>query len=233
VQISSDAPVSPITDPLSGVGTVPALTLSPVPADFGAVLVGSSNALTVTATDTGQAPVTISSVALGGSNAGDFSVTSDGCGSHTLNPTDACHVALRFTPSATGSRTALLTVVDNAPGHPHTDPLTGTGLVSTSPPPPPSTPALQIVPAIGTPGSTATVTGTGWGPTVAVFWDAGLDGRKILHTTNGSFTIRLYVFRHDFLGPRHVVASDGTHTLQQTFLAVPGTSEPPDFLLRR
>jgi hypothetical protein len=137
-------------------------------------------------------------------------------------------MVLRFSPSAAGSRTGLLTLADNAPGNPHTDPLNGVGVGGGV-----MTPQLTIVPGIGSPGSTATVTGSGWGPTVMVVWDVGLDGKKVLATPNGTFTTHLYIFRHDFLGPRNVVASDGKNRLTQPFLAVPGTSGPPGFLLRR
>src|SRR5260370_41967655 len=43
-------------------------------------------------------------------------------------------MSITFSPTATGTRTAALTVTDNAPGSPQTAPLTGTG-TGTNPPP--------------------------------------------------------------------------------------------------
>jgi hypothetical protein len=69
-----------------------------------------------------------------GSNAGDFSLTHT-CGASLFAGAN-CTASVTFTPSARGSRTASMTITDNATGSPQTVGLTGTGtapLVSLSP----------------------------------------------------------------------------------------------------
>ena len=63
----------------------------------------------------------------------DFTVVSDGCSGLTLAPGTSCDMSITFNPTASGTRTAALTVTDNAPGSPQTAPLTGTGS-GTNPP---------------------------------------------------------------------------------------------------
>jgi hypothetical protein len=80
------------------------------------------------------------------------------------------------------------------------------------------------------------VIGNGWGKNqdVAVSWSRGLDRKVVVKAdANGAFTIVLLVLSHDFLGFRQAVATQAGTTLPQPFLAVPGTSEPPKFLIRR
>jgi hypothetical protein len=62
-------------------------------------------------------------VALGGTNPGDFSVKS-ACGSSLLTGAN-CTVSVTFTPTATGKRTATLSIADGAGTQ--TVALTGTG----------------------------------------------------------------------------------------------------------
>jgi hypothetical protein len=57
----------------------------------------------------------------------DYTVASDGCTGMTLQPNQACNISVRFAPSTTGERPALLRIADDAAGSPHAVPLSGTG----------------------------------------------------------------------------------------------------------
>jgi len=100
----------------------PAVTLSPSSLAFGTQFVGlKSAAQTLTITNSGNAALAISGI----SATGDFAQTNT-CSS-SLAAGASCVVTLTFTPSAAGSRTGALTIVDNATGSPHTASLAGTG----------------------------------------------------------------------------------------------------------
>jgi hypothetical protein len=76
-------------------------------------------------TNSGTAILNISSIAITGTNVADFSQTNT-CGS-TLAVMASCTVSVSFTPTTTGTRTAALTINDNAPGAPQSVPLSGSG----------------------------------------------------------------------------------------------------------
>ena len=128
--IADNAADSPQTVPLSGTGTtasVPAVSLSPTSLAFGEQAVGStSTAQTVTLTNSGQAPLSISTVSLTGTHPSDFSTSSDSCTGATVAPGGTCSAAVRFAPTAAGSRSASLTFTDDAADSPQRVPLSGT-----------------------------------------------------------------------------------------------------------
>jgi hypothetical protein len=102
------------------------VVISPSSIDLGSVGMGSSSSsqnFTVT-NDTANS-VTISGISFTGTNPADFSQTNM-CSS-PLASGGTCTVSVTFTPGATGSRTATLSVTDNAPGSPHTAAVSGTG----------------------------------------------------------------------------------------------------------
>jgi hypothetical protein len=70
--------------------------------------------------------VTISGAQVSGANASDFTVSTS-CSK--LQPKSACKVNVTFTPTATGTRTATVSVTDSAVGSPHQITVTGTGAV--------------------------------------------------------------------------------------------------------
>ncbi len=148
VSITDDASGSPHTLALSGTGSsvppppAPGVSLSPSSLSFGSQQVGtSSSAKSVTLTNSGNAALTISSVAVSGANSGDFARTTT-CGS-TLAAGASCAVSVTFSPSATGSRSASLTITDDASGSPHNAALSGTGAA----PPPAPTPGVTLSPS--------------------------------------------------------------------------------------
>ena len=114
--------------------TQPAMTLSPTDLTFSAQSQGTASpAQTVTVTNTGAAPLTISSITA----SGDFHQTSNCIGtSVAVNAT--CSVQVSFLPSATGTRTGLLTLYGNVSGGQATAALSGTAT-------PPSTMVLNPV----------------------------------------------------------------------------------------
>jgi hypothetical protein len=75
--------------------------------------------------NTGTAPANISGVALTGANPGDFT-TSNNCGPSVL-PGSSCQIYVDFTPVGMGSRSATLSVSDNATGSPQMVALAGSG----------------------------------------------------------------------------------------------------------
>jgi hypothetical protein len=124
--ITDNATSSPQSVSLSGTATAPAVSLSPTNLAFASQPVGTNSTVqTITVTNTGNAPLSITGLAVTGTNANDFTET-DTCGSSV--PTGAqCTIAVIFTPSASGPRTATLRITDNANSIPQTVSLSGTG----------------------------------------------------------------------------------------------------------
>jgi hypothetical protein len=129
VQIADNAGNSPQTISLSGTGIVlaPVVSLSNgASIAFGNQSLGtSSTQQSITVTNTGNASLTGINVGLTGANAGDFSTTTT-CGS-TLAASANCSVGVTFTPTATGARTASVSISDNALNSPQSISLSGNG----------------------------------------------------------------------------------------------------------
>src|SRR5256884_4260307 len=70
--------------------------------------------------------LSVSSIAVTGTNTGDFAET-DNCGG-SVAAGASCTINVTFTPGAAGSRTAAISITDNAPASPQTISLSGTGL---------------------------------------------------------------------------------------------------------
>lgn len=100
-------------------GTAPFLQLSALSLNFTAVPVGGSSSQTVTVTNAGNAALSITSAAV----TGDFKIT-NGC-SNTLAGGASCQITVGFNPSDIGTRTGVLSIVDNATGSPHQVELQG------------------------------------------------------------------------------------------------------------
>jgi len=110
---------------LTGNGKSPFnLTLLPLSVDFGTQLVGaSSSVINVTLNNTGTIAGALQAITVNGS---DFSLTANTC-STSLPPQTGCTVSLVFTPTVSGARSGVLTVVSDAGRM--TVPLTGVGNV--------------------------------------------------------------------------------------------------------
>jgi Putative Ig domain/HYDIN/CFA65/VesB-like, Ig-like domain len=110
-----------------GTGT-PAVAFVPTSLTFAAQDIGTTSApQSITVTNTGSAGLFINSAATRGANPLDFTQVSDGCSGLTLAPGTSCSVAITFSPTATGTRSATFLLTDNAPGSPQSVPITGTG----------------------------------------------------------------------------------------------------------
>jgi hypothetical protein len=124
VSVSDNAPGSPEHVALGGVGTT--AELSPTSLSFGTVAMGTTSpAKTVTLTNVGATALTISAIAMTGADAGDFAQTHN-CGT-SLAAGASCSISVLFKPTASGARSAALTVTDNAAGSPQQVPLGGVG----------------------------------------------------------------------------------------------------------
>jgi hypothetical protein len=108
-------------------GTCTAAQFSPTSLTFAAQTVGTTSApQTITLTNvSGGATITITTLTITGTNAGDFAQTNT-CGT-SVAPKKTCTISVTFTPTATGTRSAAVSVTDNAGGSPQTVPLSGTG----------------------------------------------------------------------------------------------------------
>jgi len=82
-------------------------------------------------TNSGNAALSITTISVGGANQGDFRQTNS-CGS-SVGAGGNCSIGVTFTPTATGPRSATLSIGDNATGSPQSVNLAGTGV-------PPATP---------------------------------------------------------------------------------------------
>ncbi|HEV2494752.1 MAG TPA: choice-of-anchor D domain-containing protein [Terriglobia bacterium] len=129
VTITDNASDSPQTVALTGTGAAagaPAVGLSPSSLTFNGQTVGTTSAAqAVTLTNSGSATLTITSISVTGTNAVDFAQTNN-CGT-SLAANAGCSISTTFAPTATGTRTASVTITDNAGDSPENVPLSGTG----------------------------------------------------------------------------------------------------------
>ncbi|HXF15344.1 MAG TPA: choice-of-anchor D domain-containing protein, partial [Terriglobales bacterium] len=95
------------------------------PLDWGKQALGQRLQQTITLRNTGTAFLSLATITTTGPNASDFSIAQN-CG--TVVPSGgSCSITVTFTPSILGPETAAVSIVDSAPGSPHTVSLTGTG----------------------------------------------------------------------------------------------------------
>ncbi len=126
----------------NGVTASEALGITPSsPMNSGTIVVGQTSGTNgsidgntgdlVSIRNTGTSAITFSvNPSIGGTNLGDFALYNpNSCGITTnkLQPGASCVMWVRFTPLATGSRTATLSFTDDAPGSPQQLTLNGTG----------------------------------------------------------------------------------------------------------
>jgi hypothetical protein len=113
-------------------GTV-SLTLSTTAVTFpGSIMIGQSSAAQyVLITSTGTSPLVVSGVTVGGANPGDFIVTNQAgtctTGASLVNHAE-CNLRVVFAPTATGTRSAILFINDNASGSPQQVTVSGTAI---------------------------------------------------------------------------------------------------------
>jgi hypothetical protein len=124
ILITDNAPNSPQTVTLTGTGT--SVEFSKATVAFAKRTVGTTSPPQMVAlTNVGTAVLNITSVGIAGTDPADFAQTNT-CSS-PVNPGANCSISVTFTPTATGSRTATISVVDDGGGSPQTVKLDGTG----------------------------------------------------------------------------------------------------------
>ena len=122
LNFTDNAPNSPQSVSLAGVGVVPAVTFSPTSLTFPTQVVYSmSKVQKIKLTNTGLGILKISS----GGLSGQFGATTTCNG--TLKSSAICTISVTFKPRSKGTLNGDITVTDNAPDSPQKVPLTGVG----------------------------------------------------------------------------------------------------------
>ena len=136
LKVNFAAPVATQTASLSGTGIAPVATVSATSLAFGNQQEGTtSGAQQVTLTNTGTAPLTVNNIGVGGTNPANFAQTNT-CGNTTGATFPAtlgvgappCTITVTFTPNATGTRAANLSISVAQPATSQTVSLSGTGV---------------------------------------------------------------------------------------------------------
>ena len=127
LSVMDNAPGNPQTVTLSATVINPQATLSTSSLNLGTVAVGkTSTTQTLTLKNTGATALAISSIGATGANPGDFVVTATACPS-SLAAGSSCVIGVAFKPTAKTSRSATLSISDNALNSPQTVALSGKG----------------------------------------------------------------------------------------------------------
>ena len=149
----------------------PVAQLSAASFSFGSLSLGqTSSAQTLTITSNGGQALSLNTLAITGANPGDFAEM-DTCHVPTvLQPGNSCSVLISFTPSATGSRAAAITITSNASPTTESAQLNGTGLAPA--------PAVTLIPGSLDFGSTTV------GSTTSMTVTITNAGTAALHITN-------------------------------------------------
>ena len=121
--LNSNAPGTAPSVALTGSGVASIASLTPSAVAFGNQFVGTASAVqTITLMNSGSATLNISSISV----SGDFA-QSNTCGT-ALAPNAICNISVTFTPTASGNRSGILSIADDAlGGSPQTASLSGTG----------------------------------------------------------------------------------------------------------
>ena len=159
LSISHNAAGSPTALTLNGSGTAlpqPAISLNATSLNFAAQTLGSSSAAqSVSVSNSGSATLTFSAFTLAGSAAADFIQGGTCTSTGSLAVGASCSVTFSFRPSATGARSATLTLTSNANNGAALLSLAGTGAAL-------ATPSVSLVPAsLAFGNQTVGVTSTG------------------------------------------------------------------------
>jgi Abnormal spindle-like microcephaly-assoc'd, ASPM-SPD-2-Hydin/Beta-propeller repeat len=132
LSLTDNASGSPQTIFLTGTAVAPAITLSASSLTFSAQPAGTaSTPQNATLSNPGTSSLGISGIVLTGANPTDF-IETNNC-PQSLGASASCLITVKFDPAASGSasRTASISVSDNAPQSPQTIALTGSVTVAT------------------------------------------------------------------------------------------------------
>ena len=110
--------------------SVPAVSISPSSKDFGnqGITAGPIATQDFTVTNTGSADLHITTTSLTGTGLSQFDITTNTCKGATVAPAGTCTVEVSFEPSTPGSKSASLTLADDASDSPQSVALTGAGV---------------------------------------------------------------------------------------------------------
>jgi hypothetical protein len=129
-------PSSPQKVSLTGTGIGPAVRLSPSSVTFLFQLVGTTSTLkAITLSNSGNSTLYITSIIITGAASGDFvfdSSTTCLVTGGSVARGGSCKIGMRFKPTTGGTRTASVSISDNASGSPQTIPLNGVGKYATT-----------------------------------------------------------------------------------------------------
>lgn len=197
---------SSATIAVSGNGGEPVLDPTPAGADFAQTVIGeASPSIAFDIANIGFQPDGVVAVALDGPDPSDFAVVGTSCSGVLLYPTTSCSVDVRFQPTDSGYRSAVLTLT-SATGATTSVVLSGTGRRVV---------ALEVLEPRVRPGGDAVVVGSGFPPgaLVTVSW---ADGRGRPTTAiagpEGAIWVNLPTRVSDRRGERTIVASVGSLT---------------------
>lgn len=125
LNITDNASGSPQQVSLSATVIDPKARLSTTSLNFSTVRVGQSRTKNVTLSNPGKTALSITSIGITGADPGDFTQSNNCPGS--LAAGKSCTISVTFKPTATGPRSAQLTVIDNAQTSPQNVALSGKG----------------------------------------------------------------------------------------------------------
>jgi hypothetical protein len=166
---------------LAGQGVDPQITYSPNQVAFGNQRVTTrSTAQALTITNTSNSSWTPFTRPLRGANPGDFALDASGC-TQSLAPGASCQLLLTFAPTTTGSRAAVVDVINPVTSSINQVPVTGTGIA-------PVIPATSGV-VFGNQRVGATVTGYGLWLTNAGTDTLHVSGVSLSGPNAGAFAI--------------------------------------------
>jgi|GEM_PF-2918657 len=119
---SNDPKRRSINVKLSGVSPPPKISATPTIVNFGTVSAGDTSSKTVTITNRGVSDLMIYDITIAGAHESDFTQTNE-CLTAPIQFGKSCVITLAFSPSATGKKTAAMTITSN-------DPLKGSVTIS-------------------------------------------------------------------------------------------------------
>jgi hypothetical protein len=129
ISISSNAPNSPATIGLTGIGTQPLVSATPTTGNLGTVVVGSSNSQSIMLSNTGNATLTISQITVTGAG---YTVTGLSTAT-TIAALSSVTFDAVFTPvTASGTVPGSIVLVTNGLPAQLTIPLTGISIAATT-----------------------------------------------------------------------------------------------------
>ena len=225
----SGTPGGSISAPLTGTSVAPAaLTITPTPQSFGALLIGQTGApITFTVTNTGAVPTGALATGLTGAEAAEFTRESDGCAGAVLGAGLSCTIAVRFAPVVAGPKTASLGV-SGTPGGAVSSALSGTGLAPAQ---------LSIAPAsqdfgtlvAGQTGGGVSFTVSNTGGVATGTLSVGLPGGQFEIVSDGCAASALGAHTSCTISARFAPTSAGTKLATLTVSGSPGGSATASF----